>query len=454
MKTVQELTVRKTLTTSTSRIAWQPLVGLVAAIVVMSIVVVNGEELKHVPPAAPTFMVLHSFAGSPTDGAIPGAGLIQDTAGNLYGSTVYGGAESSACWSELECGVVFRLSPTGAETVLYRFSGGADGGNPGSLIRDAAGNLYGTAYAGGAKSSTCQFGTCGVVFKLSLSGTETVLYSFTGGADGGNPGGDALVRDAAGNLYGTASGGGASNACFGGPCGVVFKLSPAGTETVLHTFTGGADGGVPFAGLTRDAAGNLYGTTGHGGASGNGVVFELIRCDSAPSGYDFKVLYTFTGGADGGPFPSGLIQDTAGNLYGTTEEGGSRACSPGCGTVFKVGPTGSQTVLYRFTGGADGAFPGGGLTRDTAGNLYGTTLAGGVESSACQGGQPTCGVVFRLSPTGTEKVLHSFTGFDGAQPSTSLIQDAGGNLYGTTGFGGTNTCYPPYGCGVVFRLTP
>jgi uncharacterized repeat protein (TIGR03803 family) len=188
-------------------------------------------------------------------------------------------------------------------------------------------------------------------------------------------------------MYGTAT------------CGVVFKLSPAGTETVLYSFTGQPDGGNPEAGLVRDAAGNLYGTTAFGGSS-------------------------------------------------TT-------CPAGCGTVFKLSPTGTETVLHSFTG-PDGANPYAGLVRDAAGSLYGTTSSGGVKSSACQGGSETCGVAFKLSPTGTETVLYSFTGgADGDVPYAGLIQDAAGNLYGTTAYGGANsTCDPPYGCGVVFRLAP
>jgi uncharacterized repeat protein (TIGR03803 family) len=192
---------------------------------------------------------------------------------------------------------------------------------------------------------------------------------------------------------------------------VVFKLSPSGSETVLYSFAGGADGTNPYAGLLRDGAGNLYGTTTGGGAPqliapvsgifpgppgtrpapahGNGVVFELIRCDSEPSGYEFKVLYSFTGGADGAVLYAGLIRDAAGNLYGTTVYGGgSRAGSSGCGTVFKLTPTGAETMLHSFTE-EDGANPQAGLIQDAAGNLYGTTSAGGVYGN---------GVVFKLAP--------------------------------------------------------
>jgi len=266
MKNVQEPTARKTETVATSRMRWQALIGLVAAIVVMFMVVPSRAQFHHVPPAAPSFIVLHSFAGYPTDGAGPVASLIRDAAGNLYGTTGRGGAL-------IYYGVVFKLSPTGTETVLHSFAGPpTDGAGPvASLIRDAAGNLYGTAEAGGENNS-------GVVFELIRCNSAydfKVLHSFTGGADGGYPVA-GLIRDAAGNLYGTTFHGGAeSSNCGGLTCGVVFKLSPTGTETVLHSFTGGPDGGNPFAGLIQDVAGNLYGTSSIGGAYGYGVVFRL-----------------------------------------------------------------------------------------------------------------------------------------------------------------------------------
>ena len=278
MNKAQEPTVRKTLTvaTSTSRIPWRALIGLVAVIVAMSVVVLSGQELKHVPPAAPSFTVLHSFTGG-AGGANPIADLTRDAAGNLYGTTFHGGAESGVCGysGNRTCGLVFELirCDSGYDfAVLHTFKGGADGGNPAAgLLRDTGGNLYGTTYQGGASNG-------GVVFKLSPSGNETVLYSFTRGADGYAPQA-GLIQDKAGNLYGTTTHGGhqssACNIAGDSTCGVVFKVSPTGTETVLYSFTGGADGGNPAAGLVQDAAGNLYGTTYGGGASGNGVVFKV-----------------------------------------------------------------------------------------------------------------------------------------------------------------------------------
>jgi uncharacterized repeat protein (TIGR03803 family) len=446
------------------------LIGFVAAVVVMSVVVLSGEELKHVPPAAPSFVVLYSFTGP--DGDAPCCGLVRDAAGNLYGTTSGGGAYYQ--------GVVFKLSPTGTETVLHSFAGfDTDGAGPNGLIRDTAGNFYGiTGIGGNANVAVCDPTTgCGTVFKLSPSGTETLLYTFRQNGDGVYP--TDLVRDAAGNLYGTAERDGFFDPeveCTFGPdavdgCGTVFKLSPGGTITVLHTFIpppDGDDGAFPNS-LLRDAGGNLYGTTGGGGANstsacsslGCGVVFKL-----SPSGTE-TVLYSFSGGADGAS-PGGLIRDVAGNLYGIASFGGveSGACTlftnRTCGVVFELircdsEPSGYEfKVLHSFTGGADGGIPTGGLFRDAAGNLYGTTFVGGAESSACSyfGTTITCGVVFKMSPNGTYRVLHSFTGgADGGNPSAGLIQDAGGNLYGTTFEGGVqHVC--PHGCGVVFRLAP
>ena len=268
--------------------------------------------------------------------------------------------------------------------------------------------------------------------------TETVLHSFAGGADGGHPYA-GLIMDASGNLYGTTSSGGADAG------GTVFKLAPNGSggymESVPHSFTGGSDGGGPYAGLIIDSAGNLYGTTS-GGASGYGTVFKLAPNGSG--GYTETTLYTFTGGSDGANSYAGLIMDTSGNLYGTTSGGGS-----GYGTVFKLAPNGSggytETTLHAFTGQPDGANSYAGLIMDTSGNLYGTTYGGGASGN---------GAVFKLAPNGsggyTESVLYSFAGQpDGAKPQAGLIIDSAGNLYGTTGAGGSSGYY-----GTVFKLAP
>jgi uncharacterized repeat protein (TIGR03803 family) len=332
-------------------------------------------------------------------------------------------------------------------TVLHAFTGLSDGAFPSaSLVRDNAGNLYGTAAGGGAYGN-------GVVFKLGATGKETVLHSFSGGKDGADPEA-GLVRDVAGNLYGTTRTGGVY------AYGVVFKLDTTGKEIVLHSFTGGADGANPNfgdPGLLRDVVGNLYGTTGAGGDlacrfvpaarfPGCGVVFKLDTTGKE------TVLHRFTGGGDGADPATGLARDAAGNLYGNTFGGGDLACGggSGCGVVFKLDTTGKETELHRFTGGADGAAPStaAGLVRDTAGNLYGTTFTGG--QGTCPGG---CGVVFKLDTTGKETELHSFTGgADGAGPEAGLVRDNAGNLYGTADSGGDLACGGGSGCGVVFKL--
>ena len=280
-----------------------------------------------------------------------------------------------------------------------------------------------------------------MVFKLDPSGNETVLYNFTGGADGGGPSA-GVVRDTDGNLYGTTAYGGDLSACGGHACGVVFKLDPTGHETVLYSFTGG-DGQTPLADLVRDKNGNLYGTTRDGGAFGYGVVFKVD-----PTGNE-TVLYSFTGGADGAHPWAGVVRDENGNLYGTAGGGGAF----GHGVVFEVDPTGKETVLYSFTGGTDGGFPYGGLVRDKQGNLYGTTAYGGDQMDPCDG---LCGVVFKLDPTGKETVLYSFHGgADGADPMAGLFRDKNGNLYGTASSGGDFSGYCGIfgSCGVVFKIT-
>ena len=272
----------------------------------------------------------------------------------------------------------------------------------------------------------------------------TVLYTFTG-TDGSGPYA-GLIQDEKGNLYSTTWVGSDLSGCsgFGYGCGVVFKVDPKGNETVLYTFTGGVDGATPFSDVVRDEAGNLYGTTTNfwGGSSPFGTVFKLD-----PAGKE-TVLYSFTGGADGNEPFSGLVRDTDGNLYGTTAYGGDlSACfGGGCGVVFKLDPTDQETVLYTFTAGADGAYPlsSGDLVRDEAGNLYGTAASGG-DLSACVSGYG-CGVVFKVDPTGKETVLYSFTGTpDGQAPEAGLLRDEEGNLYGTAEAGGAS------GHGAVFK---
>jgi uncharacterized repeat protein (TIGR03803 family) len=370
--------------------------------------------------SAQTFHLLYQFR-SGNNGSQPYASLVLDPKGNLYGTTMVDGAHSY--------GTVFKITPAGKETVLYSFKGtGGDGATPvAPLVRDAAGNLYGTTEYGGTYGGACRAFGCGTVFKVTPAGKETVLYRFTGtSGDGMNPW-QGLVRDASGNLYGTTFNGGTDG------IGTVFKVDPTGTETVLHSFNANnSDGSNPQGGsLIRDSAGNLYGTTTFDFSQGAGTVFKLD-----PSGTE-TILHTFSDGTGDGNWPYGtLVRDSAGNLYGVTNYGGTF----GYGIVFKVDASNTETVLYNFSGnGGDGADPGGGLVRDGAGNLYGTTNSGG---------SAYFGTVFKLAKNGTETILHSFSGNDGRLPELGLIRDPKGNLYGTTQFGGA------HGAGVVFKITP
>lgn len=314
------------------------------------------------------------------------------------------------------------------EKILHVFQGGSDGEYPQtSLIADAVGNLYGTTRGGGVGYGT--------IFQVAIRGGESVFYTFKGGTDGANPVA-GLTEDEGGNFYGSTAFGGATNE------GVVFELAADGTETVLHAFQGGADGAFPAAALMEDSAGNFYGTTGFGGAPDQGTVFEL------PAGGAETVLHAFQGGSDGSLPQAAVIRDSAGNLYGTTEGGGGGAgCNDddlGCGTVFKIGPDGIESVLYAFQGGADGALPEAALIQDGAGNFYGTTKEGGEHGG---------GTVFELSPGGSETILYSFKGGnDGEYPESALIADAKGNFYGTTINGGGTACGNS-GCGTVFELS-
>jgi uncharacterized repeat protein (TIGR03803 family) len=387
--------------------------------------------------------VLHTFTDG-SDGAEPGAGLIADAAGDLYGTTYWGGS-CSMYGPPINCGVVFKVTKDGTETILHTFCTGqtcTDGLFPSSgLTADKAGNLYGTTSFGGAIGS-------GTVYKLAPDGTETVPYSFTGANDGGEPGG-TLVRDKAGNFYGTTGAGGANGA------GTIFKLTKSGTLSVLYAFTGGSEGNMP-QGVITDSAGNLYVLMQSGGdvtdcpgaqyvPAGCGTVFKL-----APDGSE-SVLHTFTGGSDGETPYGSLLADKAANLYGTTETGGGTDCTgfgPGCGTVFKITPDGSESVLYAFKGGHDGAYPRAGLIADTAGNLYGGTYSGGNSKGVCAF-TDGCGTVFEITPTGGETVLHAFNKA-AANPLAPLLLRKD-TLYGTTIFGGGNGCGGT-GCGAVFSL--
>jgi uncharacterized repeat protein (TIGR03803 family) len=394
--------------------------------------------------------VLHTFLGKP--GMHPQSGLISDTSGNLYGTTIEGGRVCTD--DESGCGIVFSMTPTStgwSYSVLYRFKGGHDGAHPGgNLIVDTAGSLFGTT-TGGSQSN------CGTIFELApTSGDgwrETVLHRFQGGSDGCGPIG-GLVFDQAGNLYGATAAGGTGCRLS---CGTVFELSPTSSgwvETILYNFqgvNGNPDGAYP-GGVTIDASGNLYGSTDGGGAGpcstlgGCGTVFEV---SPNSKGWTENVLYRFQGGKDGERPIGGVVFDSFGNLYGTTSLGGSQS---DCGTVFELTPkSGSwaESILHRFKCRRDGGVPATGVTLDAEGNVYGTTQGAGVGSY---------GTIFRLVPVSgggwTFSVLHGFTGNrDGGDPAGSLILDStGSHLFGTTYFGGDAP--NSSGFGVVFEITP
>ena len=387
------------------------------------------------------YKVLYNFGGLP-DGRGP-RGVI-NVGGTLYGTTAAGGS-NDYCDAYLGCGTVFRVTLGGIEKVLYSFGKSPDGSDPNAGLIDVGGRLYGTTQTGGlhlgahcTATGSGSYG-CGTVFSITRSGIEKVVYSFgKDGTDGFTPA--ASLIDVNGTLYGTTQFGGAHYDRCGGGCGTVFSITPDGTEKILHSFNG-TDGADPVAPLI-EVNGKLYGTTQYGGngAYSVGTVFSITL-----SGKE-KVLHSFGNGTDGGIPVAGLI-DVHGTLYGTTEVGGSllsgHFCNhtDSCGTVFSITPGGTEKVLHTFSGYPDGAGPVAPLI-DVKGTLYGTTVYGGAYSCSSAGG---CGTIFSITPSGTEKVVHTF-GTDGRLPSTALI-DVNGTLYGTAG-GGT------YSYGTVFAFRP
>jgi uncharacterized repeat protein (TIGR03803 family) len=376
------------------------------------------------PAQVVTLTTLHRFCSQSgcTDGAYSYAVLVQATNGNLYGTTAQGGTNGS--------GTVFKITPGGTLTTLHSFCSDypscTDGADPyAGLVQAANGDLYGTAYNGGANGY-------GAVFKITPSGTLTTLYSFcsqTNCTDGAGPEA-GLVQAANGDLYGTTYSGGTSSA------GTIFKITPSGTLTTLHSFNG-EDAGGPVAGLVQAANGDLYGTTQGGGTNGGGTIFKIT-----PSG-TVTTLYSFcpqTPCRDGGAPDAGLVQAANGDLYGTTYGGGTN----GHGTVFKITQGGTLTTLYSFcsqTNCTDGETPFAGLVQAADGDLYGTTIDGANGN----------GTIFKITPGGTLTTLYSFCSQtncrDGGQPNAGLVQDTNGDLYGTTDYGGGAAS------GTVFRLS-
>jgi uncharacterized repeat protein (TIGR03803 family) len=350
-----------------------------------------------------TYTVLYKFLGG-NDGSGSGANVTFDSAGNLYGTTDFGGASFD--------GVVFKLTPDGTESVLQTFSG-SDGSQPdGAVIVMPNGDIIGSTSSGGADSN-------GVLFRLSAKGKLKILHDLSS-TDGSDIRGN-LLQDKLGNLYGTALFSGANSA------GTVFEYAADGTFTVLHAFDG-TDGEYPEHGLVADKAGNLYGVTAFGGASGEGTVFKISTKGK------FATLYNFTNGADGGFLYGRLDIDKQGNLYGSTVDGGAS----NDGTVFKLSPTGTLTTLYNFVGGSDVSGPEGDM-RLVGKNLY---------STASTGGDPTCqcGGIYEVTAKGKEKILHAFLGTDGSGYSAGLTL-ANGLFYGAAQSGGDNEN------GVVFSVT-
>jgi len=410
-----------------------------------------------------TLTPMYIFQGL-EDGSNPNE-VILDAAGNLYGSAQYGG-DIDNCEAPYGCGAIFKIDARGHESVLYAFGfSPSDGNQPyGGVFRDSSG-IYGTTTFGGTNGA-------GTVFRLSpppracttaiCPWSESVLYSFGSGMFDTGPAAD-LIRGANGNLYSTSASGG-TGPCNDG-CGTVFEVDAHGNVSVVYNFQGppadGREQGYLSTSLLLGADGSLYGTTPAGGTSDAGTVFKLTP---SGSGWTESVIYNFTGGADGFIPQQGLVADAQGNLFGTTSLGGGAA---NAGVVFKLTPNGgswTQSVIHTFTGPPDGAHPlsGTGLLRDNQGNLYGTTFGGGSEAGNC--GSYGCGTVFKLTPSGsgwTESILWSFTdGPDGALPGGTLAMDGQGNLYGAALFGGgyldnpncTGLAAP--GCGVIFKLTP
>jgi uncharacterized repeat protein (TIGR03803 family) len=370
---------------------------------------------------------LYSFAGPPNDdGRGPYARLVQGNDGNFYGTTFYGGTNLE-CGGE-GCGTVFRISPSGSETNLHSFGAANDGSSPvGGLVQGSDGNFYGTTFFGG----TYSYGT---VFRINPSSSYTSLYSFVGSPNDGAYSEAGLVQGSDSNFYGTTYSGGTYS------YGTVFRINPSGSYTSLYSFVGSPDGSQPYAGLVQGSDGNFDGTTEHGGTHGSGTVFRISSSGTYTSLYSFGSVPN-----DGSQPQAGLVQGSDGNFYGTTQDGGTH----GSGTVFRISSSGTYTNLYSFGSVTnDGVYSEAGLVQGSDGNFYGTTEFGGTSTNSLCGGRG-CGTVFRISPSGTNTTLYSFAGppTDGNFPYAGLVQGSDGNFDGTTYGGGTNNE------GIVFKLT-
>jgi hypothetical protein len=399
---------------------------------------------------AQTLTTLYTFQGN-SDGSMPIGPLVFDTSGNLYGTTYAGGVKGSPCFI-FGCGTVFELTPSvggkWTELQLYQFTGRSDGYAPEACVTlDSAGDVFGTSPNGGS------FNGLGTIFKLTHSAQDwkfTRIFAFNGG-DGADPLAGLTLEK--GNLYGAAFRGGIG---FGN----VYELSPSNStlwnETVLYDFTNGSASLGPDANVIFDADGNLYGTTRYGGGKHFGAAFEMTP--SPDGSWTYKTLHVFTGLEDGG-LPMSLVLDAVGNLYGITVLGGSY----NAGTAFELirGSNWTEAVLHSFGSGQDGLYPMGSLAFDPLGNLYGTTEYGG-SVGPCVAVNVTvgCGTIFRLNSTSSgtwnEDILYRFSGgADGGLPDSAPILDSLGSLYGTTSIGGNLACPGEFeGCGTIYQLTP
>ena len=389
-----------------------PVAVFVAVIATMMLVVASAQ--------AQTYTVLHDFTGG-LDGSSPHQ-LIQGSDGNFYGTARFGGAN--------DLGNVFEMDPSGVLTVLYSFTGEADGCAPqGPVFRDSNGDLYGTTNQ--CADPKCR---CGAFFKLDTNKILTVLHTFTRGSDGNGADGEFPSNNIVsvnGELYGTTEEGGSNRS------GVLYKITKAGHYTVLQNFVGRGTGSQED--LTRDPSGNIYGEA-------SGSIFEL---DTAGK---FSTIYSFTGGVNDGGGPVGrLILDAAGTITGAAAY--TPAPNP-CGLIFRLESNGTVKALHHFggAGGVSGCGPETGLV-DMGGTIYGTTADGG--DLTCANGNVNCGVLFQISKTGVYSVVHTFTGLDGGQIQDELTKGNDGSVYGVSKVGGTGPCEEnyPFGCGVIFKYT-
>ena len=435
----------------------------------------SGIESRNAFGSGPVFSVLHMFQGAPSDGYVA-QGLIADSSGNMYGSTVYGGAKHPYDCT-IGCGTIYQVSQTG-DTVLYSFKAASGGAFlPSGRLVAHNGVLYGTTGAGGTTNH-------GTIFELTQSPSkpgkwiETVLYNFQGPPRDGDDAEGIAIVDGSGALYGTTFMGGSGTHCFfaASGCGTVFKLRPPSsstrtwTESVLHSFSGNPDGAAPGPDLVVGGKGVLYGTTEYGGTStrcpyqGCGTLYRL---DGQGNTSTSTTLHSFNvnSSVSDGSLPSGaLVADAHGTLYGTTQYGGGlgNTCDVTkglnyCGTIFAFAPASHtskrlvESILYAFRGAPnDGAQPGE-LVMTAGGNFYGATVYGG--SGDCQAGGG-CGTIYELAratdkSSWNETNLHSFNYTDGAFPGSPLVLQ-NGDLYGTAGYGGTGPC--DFGCGTIFEL--